>query len=276
MYKWTIMVLITCAAWTFLACGPSSTEGKLSSEQQTEWTWLQETKASLDQQRAELAELAEKIADPSLIQVEEGAEPPTPEMLQEQYDKLRNTIDTQAEAFQTRLADLLYEFDLELYEVRKKNPEAEMRPEHLAANRMMSSETILIAKRWIKKQGDYRKAIESMEKALENDPDNTELKEALKQAKADQFMTPERFAAIQKLMTQDEVVDLIGQPYRNNKKTYPKQNAEAWFYPREDGGVAGVYFKPDAEEIMKAYKVDYDAVKPKTEEPASTEPESTE
>ncbi len=63
--------------------------------------------------------------------------------------------------------------------------------------RLKSAEDLLLGREYINRQGDYRTAAEIWQQALAVDPDNVELKQALAEAMAKQYMTPERFAQVQ-------------------------------------------------------------------------------
>ncbi len=78
---------------------------------------------------------------------------------------------------------------------------------------------------------------------------------------------------VQRGMKEHEVSQTIGMVYRNFKETWPEQGTMAWFYPREDGGVAGVYFIKKEDEDFSVFKINYNAKTPKSEE---TEEEPTE
>jgi len=133
-----------------------------------------------------------------------------------------------------------------------------MRPDQQEAIRMKSAEDILTAKDFITLGGDYRKAIDIYNSALQIDPDNPDLKAALAEAEADRYMTAERFATVKKKMTEDEVVAAIGRPLIRNVREYPEKKVTAWFYPKnEQGEAAGVFFNSKKE----VYSTDFNAVK---------------
>lgn len=226
---------------------------------------LETMKAELDQKRTDMADLDAKIKDPSLIEVPEGEEPPSPDVLQTKRDELKNDIDTLSESLSSELVDFEYQMQLDLHERRKKNANAPQTEEHLKVLRMMSSENMIVAQSWIDKQGDYNQAIQILEESISADPNNEELKAALEKAQSDQYMTEERFANVKKGMTEDEVREQIGQVFHQHIREYPEQKAIAWFYPREDEGTAGVYFTTDANGNKVVYKLDFNALKPKSE-----------
>ncbi len=113
----------------------------------------------------------------------------------------------------------------------------------LGAIRMKTSEEVLLAQEYIDRGGDYAKAIDIYNLSMQFDPDNEELKAALAAAEENQYMTKERFGAVKKKMTQDEVRAAIGQVNLRNIKLYEDEGTVAWFYRKEDGSAAGVWFK---------------------------------
>lgn len=257
-----------------LSCGAGKLSEKLPADLQTSFDWIKENKLILEQKREELATLSEQIDNYKPIEVtvtegegEEATEAPaTLEELNTKLGDLKKEVSNLTNDFQTKLQDFLYALDSELANVRKSNPNVNMRKEHKEANMFFTDETITVCTEWVEKQGDFKKAIETMEETLANDPDNKAARDFLDKLKVDQFMTPEKLALVQRGMKEFEVAKTIGMVYRNFKESWPEQGTMAWFYPREDTGVAGVYFIKGSDDVYSVFKINYDAKKPKGEE----------
>jgi hypothetical protein len=199
-----------------------------SSESQTEWAWLQRTKADLDARRARLA----AQPDPRL---------------QKETQALSDELNRRLAAFLNADPPIQGE---PLSERQK------------AALRMKSDEEIELARTWIEQGGDFQRAIDIYKEALVVDPDNPRLKEDLARAEGGRYMKRETFAQVQKGMEPDEVRRLLGAPNLNNVRSYPERGITGWFYPRDAGGdAAAVWFhKEDGKTVV--YLTDFDALHP--------------
>ena len=138
--------------------------------------------------------------------------------------------------------------------------------QQVQALRMKSGEDIILAQEWIEKGGDYKRAIEIISTALLYDADNPELQAALAKAEADRYMDQERWAAVEKGMTEDDVRQALGQVNLHNIREYPDKNVVAWFYPTaEDGSAAAVWFQPNKKtEVLEVYQIKFEAINPET------------
>ena len=241
------LALLTALA---LGCGKGSqdaaADGAAAADpaaRQAEWKWLEETKRTLDQKRAELAALEGQAAT--------GA-----------------AVAPQIQTVGQEIAKLGDELGRRLVEYINGDPPVSgepLKPEQLAAIRLKSSEDIAIAREHIVLGGDYKKAIDIYATALLLDPDNAELKAALSEAQAKRFMTTERFSAVKKGMSEAEVVNLLGRPLARNVRDYPEKKVSAWYYTKNDAGeAAGIFFN----DKKVVYSTNWDAVK-KTEEKAA-------
>lgn len=259
--KWALGLVCVLAVFS-IACG--SGEDKAAASLEAGLAPLQEQKSALDAKRAELADLkAQLAAAPSGEAAaeegagEEGEAVPTAEDLAAQVEALQGEINGMSDAFMTSVVAFIN--SVELYE-------GEPVPEAIqTAINMKSAEDMVYAQEYIWEGGEYRRAIEILDTALMLDPDNAELRAAREKAAADQFMTEERFAAVSKGMTQDEVRRAIGTVSRHNLREYPEKDVVAWFYRREDRGAAGVWFEEKDGE-MKVYKSDFNAIEAPEEE----------
>jgi hypothetical protein len=115
-----------------------------------------------------------------------------------------------------------------------------------AAIRLKSGEDLAVAREWIERGGDYRRAIAIYEAQLHADPGYSPLRAALAAATAGQFVDPDRVASVEPGMTRAEVRDLLGPVNLRNVVQRPTEHVEAWFYPRAKGGTAAIYFRYDA------------------------------
>ena len=126
---------------------------------------------------------------------------------------------------------------------------------------MKTHEDMIVAQEFIDKGGDYRRAIEIYQTALIADPNNEELQAAIAEAEELRFMNEERFSQVSKNMTEEEVREVLGPVYLQNIKRYEDQGVTAWYYRKQDGGAAGVFFQ-EKRGVLKVYKFDFSAVKP--------------
>ena len=66
-------------------------------------------------------------------------------------------------------------------------------------------------------------------------------------------------------MTEEEVREHLGPVNLRNVKEYPDKNVTAWFYSKDGGGAAGVYFQESKGKLV-TYKMDFEAVKASEDE----------
>lgn len=95
--------------------------------------------------------------------------------------------------------------------------------------------------------GEYEKAIDIYDSYLIGDKDNAKMKAARDAAIKVRYMTKERFGKVKEGMTQDEVLKLLGPVRKINIHDFAEQKRIGWFYGKEDGGNAGIYFKEATE-----------------------------
>lgn len=236
-------------------CGPSEEEQRTAAREEA-WTELEGRHAALLEKREKLRELRETIAQgaEALEPEEEGMSPEEAlENLQEEAAALEEEIVAEADTFQVDLVAFINENPM----VKGEEPTERQR----AALRMKSTEDVELAREYVDKGGDYRRAIDILERAKGVDPDNEALQQLLDEYQALRYVTEERFAEVKKGMSQGEVRNILGQVFHRNIREYEDQGALAWFYPKEDGGAAGVFFRQSNGE-WKVYQLDFDAVKP--------------
>jgi|CXWL01.1.fsa_nt_gi alkylhydroperoxidase family enzyme len=120
------------------------------------------------------------------------------------------------------------------------------------------AEDLAVAKEFIEEGGDYAHAIQIYRDLLALEPDSAPVLAALASAEARRTMTSERFAALRKGMTRDQVRTALGLPHLKNIQDFAEQGVVAWFYPTDQGGTAGVYFERDSDdEEPRVYRWDY-------------------
>jgi len=274
-----VLGLICLTLSVFAACGPSEQElaAQKDQENRQKLEELQQQHEALGQKRAQLkaarTRLAEQAAEdgaPEEGAAEsaeeggevEGAEPGmTPEELEAEAQRLEGEIEEEAEAFYQALA----EFINDDVPILRGEPMSEVQT---AAVRMKSAEEMVMAREYIEKGGDYKRAISIYQQALVADPDNPELQAALEEAEALRFMTEERLSQVRKGMTEDEVRELLGTPIPHYVREYD-EGVIAWLYPaNEQGGAAVVWFRPRRGQL-EVYKTDFNAEPPQTDEEAA-------
>ncbi len=134
-------------------------------------------------------------------------------------------------------------------------------PETAAALKIYSDEAINNAETAIREAGDYKKAIETLQTAVgyyesAGLTPYKLLKDKMKLYDQMQYITKDRFDAVKKGMTEDEVCQTAGYPYYMNKKH--EKGIDFWMYPRRDGGAAAIYFNRH----HTVYSKRWNAVKP--------------
>ena len=265
MYRGSTTLTLLCVLALLLggsACSKDNSQiDELQQARQAALAEIESAKAALDAKRGELADLRETIANPdgaSEGEASEGEEQPAdPEALQAQADSLKAEIDGQADELNKLIANFINE-----------DPPIAGEPLNETMQKAVDikvDEDILLAREYIEMGGDHRKAISILEQILPLAKDNPRLVEELEKANADRWMTEERFAAVKEGMSEQEVRDTLGQVNLRNLKEYPDRGVTAWFYLKEDGGAAAVYFRKKRDQLV-VYKADFNAVKKESDE----------
>lgn len=243
-------------------CAPVEDGGVDQAAREAEWAQLQQDQQDLMTRRGELKELRAKIAMGHEALSEEEVGEMSPEeahlKLTEKATQMESEIASAADTLNTRLVDFINADPM----VEGEEP-SEMQ---LGAIRMKTDEDVDVAMEYIEKGGDYRKALDILESALRADPDNEKLKAQIEKTQAERYMTEERFASVEKGMGQDEVRSLLGQVLHHNVRDYEDQGVQAWFYVKEGGAAAAVFFRKSQGE-WKVYRTDFNAVERKVVEP---------
>ena len=266
-------VLFIVVGVLFLFQCASSEEGSDKDQQlAADWAWLEEGQASLNEKRQQLTDLQQQLAEMPEVEEEAAADEEADEEAVEDAAEgealpTREELAAQVEALEEEVGNLTDDFGqrLAMYINALQIPQGEaLTPEQLAAIRMKSDEDILVAREWIQKGGDYRRAIDIYEGQLIWDPDNEKLQKEMEYAEQMRFVTPDRFAQVIEGLTREQVTQILGPVNLQNMKKYPDDQVEAWFYRREDGGVAAVWFRFDSKfEEYRIYKANFDEVPPK-------------
>ncbi|HVR28285.1 MAG TPA: hypothetical protein VMS86_02030 [Thermoanaerobaculia bacterium] len=256
-----------CAAFA-LACGPSQEKVKANARAE-EWRAIQADRAALDDLRAQLAAARDRTdvaaeatagAAPPAEGATDGEAEPSPEATEER--ELQARVGESTDRFLERLVTFINEHAF--FEGEEPAPEV------AAAIRMKSSEDQLLAREYIERGGDHAKAIDILQSAKAVDPDNPELEAALAEAERLRYMDRERFSRVSKGMSEAEVRRELGQVKHQNIRKYEDGKVIAWFYPREGGAAAAVFFRPRNGQF-KVDAVNFEAVKSAAERAAAGE-----
>jgi hypothetical protein len=233
--------------------GPSEEELKLA-EFQSEFATVEdsydalvELRSEIDDARAKLAEL-EEIPEGKLTD-EQAAEL---EAVQARLEGADAELETAFEQVQEQLAGVL---NVGINDFPNS-------PETASALVMYSDEAILVAEDMVEKAGDYKKAIDHLSNAqgyfeAAGLTPYHPLIAKIQELEDWRFITKERFDAVKKGMTKDEVTDLVGEVYYRNVQESPSKGVETWLYKKREGGAAAFYFKI---KTGKVYDKNFDAV----------------
>ena len=236
------------------ACGPSGEE-RASSARAEAWAELEEAQAALNAKRAELDQLRAGAAAPG-----EGDDA---EALAAQAAALDSEVGNETDAFSQKLVNHINEAEWEL--------DGEMNEEQRAAFAMKSSEDMYLAQEYVVKGGDYRRAIEMLERAKALDPENPVLQARIAEYQEARYVTTERLVEVKKGMTEAEVEGVLGKVFHSYVRDFPDAPTGpvfAWFYPKNPdehgaGAAVGVFFM---ESDRKVYRTDPNAVEGQSEE----------
>lgn len=254
---------------SMLACGddgPSEEEvqvGRVAALEE-----IAEAKEALDAKRAELGTLRDQLADPeSLAAAEgqegtEGAEEPV-ELSEEALAARLDELEIQVNQLASEVEDETEEVVSRIVEFINSDPPIQGEPLtdlQKSAAGLKIEEDVLVAREWIDRGGDYKRAITILEQSLPLDPENALLQAELASAQEQRFVTEERFGGVKKDMTQDEVREVLGPVNLRNVKEYPERKVTLWLYPKDEAGnAAGVYYRKKGDEL-KVYQTNFSAV----------------
>ena len=224
------------------ACGPAEEQVDPATEAATaDLTWIRENKPVLDAKREETAGLRARLAGdepeegaPELVNEETG-EPLTDEEIQGRVTALDAEILEMEDELNAKVANFLNATGI--------TPGEPLSPDQRLVMDIKVAEDVLIAREYIDKGGDYSRAIDIFNATLALDPDNETLQAELQRAEELRFMDEERFSQAKKGMTQDEVRALLGTVKNTNVQEFEDRGVIGWFYRKDDGGTAGIFFK---------------------------------
>ena len=241
----------------------SSAESRMQGESSFDkdaWDELQKLKSELDKKRASREQLLERTPE-GLAGFESRSDRTE---AREQIDRLTVEIDSLTE----QLARELPEFMNESFEIplgpEGHVDEAALTPVQREAIEMKVDVDIILAREYITEGGEYEEALNIYEQALVLAPGYEPLLRAKSEAEENRYMSEERFSKVEVGMTSTEVREALGQVMRSNVRDYDGKGIRGWFYRREDGGAAGVFFKEEARGAGNwvVYSCDYRAVEP--------------
>lgn len=239
-----LLVILTLAA-----CGNSEVKENQAkaAKTATDWAGLQQKKQQLDAKRQEYRQVRDMLA--------EAEDDASRSELQTRTDALKSEVDSLTAELGSQLADFINSQEIEVGAAL-----TEVQQQALHFN---SDEAIANAQEYVDSAGDWQRAIDIYEQALESDPGYDKLKEMISNAEQMRYMTKERFDLVKKKMTQNEVRKVLGQVKLSNIREFPEKQVVGWFYPKKEGGAAGVYFRErtKGEGSWEVYEVDFEAVK---------------
>jgi hypothetical protein len=133
---------------------------------------------------------------------------------------------------------------------------------------MKSGEDMYLAQEYAVKGGDYRRAIEILQRAQGVDPDNPDVAARIAEYQEARYVTVEQLAEVKRGMTEAEVESVLGKVFHSYVRNFPDEKVFAWFYPKDPeehgaGAAVGVFFN---ESDRKVYRTDPNAVEGKDEE----------
>ncbi len=268
------------------ACGPAEEDPAPGAE---ELAWLKENKPVIDAKRAELQEARDLLAAGELPEPEaaaadggpteggptegeaaegeaaegeaaegEGEMKPLAEMTAEELEARATVLEDQILTLSNQISEKVVAY----LNAAQLTVDGERTPDQQLAIDVKIAEDISVAQEYIDKGGNYSRALEIYHMAQQLDPEHPDLLAAIATAEELRYMTEERFAQVKKKMTKDEVRKLLGQVKHTNVREFPDDDVVGWFYRKEVGGAAGVYFK-ESRGKMLVYNTDYDAIKQK-------------
>jgi len=238
-----------------VACGSSESEEGTS--QAEGWLVVQEQHAALMALRDEAAAIRAEI-DAGVEGDEDTGLSPEEALLQ---------VERRLAAKDKEIADSADEFSGGLVEFINEHAGYEgdeLNEIQAAAIILKSAEDIELAREYVAKGGDYSRALDILGNTVLADPDNLELLQEVERLKSLRYMDEDRFGQVMIGMSEGEVRVLLGHVFHRNVREYEEQDTLAWFYPKEEGAAAAVFFRESGDQF-KVYNMDFEAVKPALE-----------
>ena len=251
------LVLAVATGW-MVGCSSGPSEEELAFQKfQADAGLVQQANTELQKIREDIEAAKTQAAELEAIAESKRSEEQAAQLaeLTAQIEELGKTSEEAYNNVQAQLADLL-NTGLNDY------PEA---PETATALKIYSDEALIVANDIVEKSGDYKKAMNHLTGAMGYYQDvGLEVYPALEERIAElddwRFITKERYDAVKKGMTADEVKELVGIPYYANIQEDAQRGIETWLFKKREGGAAAIYFKM---KTNKVYNKNFDAVKTK-------------
>jgi hypothetical protein len=251
------MVLVVIGA-VLVGCSRGPSEEELKQAQLLEqFATIQQLSDTLQQARADLAAARAGIREIEAIAERRRTDEQKAQLeeLTAQVGELTAAQDTPFEELQGTLAEFL---NVALNEF----PEL---PETSQALAIYSDEAILVTEDIVAKSGDYKKAIDHLYSAVSLFEQvglevYQPLSDRIAELDAWRFITEERFDAVTKNMTKEQVMAAAGVPYYQNIQVDEKRGVEMWLYRKREGGAAAISFRI---KTGKVYHKNFDAITPK-------------
>lgn len=233
-----------------VACGPSEEEAALAAQTEA-WAALQEEHAVLAGLREELAATRAEIAAGPEGDEDTGLSPEEHTMqLEDKAADQEKEVNRVADEFSTTLVAFINEH------AGFQGDEAN--DVQAAAIRLKSDEDIELAREYVTKGGDYKRALDIVKNAAVVDPDYTLLKEVIAELEDLRYMDEDRFSLVERGMTEAQVRAVIGQVFHGNVRE--QGEVIYWLYQKGEGAAAGVYFR-EARGQLTVYDTNFNAVK---------------
>jgi hypothetical protein len=241
-----LIVTAVCGALIALSCG--SAAERAADALAAEWKAIESEQSALGAMRSELASAR-------------TADPPSPARVAELEAQVAATTDR----YLQQLVGFINQY------ATAKTPGGGSPPELEAAIQAKSEEDLRLAQEHIEGAGDYAKAIDILAAARKIDPKNPALAAAQAEAERLRFVGPETFGRIERGMTEEEVRAELGQVRPQNRRP-SGDGTVAWFYPREGGAAAVIFFRPRPDGSLVVHETHFEAVPSAAERAGRSDP----
>lgn len=249
------LAIVLCLALT--SCSGGDEDAAQTAERQARLEELAQQQQELQAARQELADLKVRLVEAEAGNLAEG----------EQVDV--TALRTEVEQKDAQITTMAENLNQALVEFINDDPPVEGEPIDPLVERafaMKADEDVALAREYITVGGDYARAISIYDDILSFDPDNPTAQEAKAEAERLRYMDEERFAQIQKDMTQAQVEQALGPANSRNRRDYPDQGVVAWYYPKSSAGDAAAVWFRKKDGAWVVYRTEFDAVKAQNDE----------
>ncbi|RLE27336.1 MAG: hypothetical protein DRJ65_03155 [Acidobacteria bacterium] len=254
----SVFLVFAALAGLTLGCGGGPSDEELAlAELQVQLDTVKQTYQELQSLRGEIASAEATSAEIEAV-VEKKRTDEQNAQLEELAAKIPGLV-TQSETTYDNLQAQLVDF---LNVGLNDHPQSAVTAEALV---IYSDQAIIVSDDIVAKSGDYKKAIDRLGGAKGyytaiNAPVYPPIEEKIAELQDWRFITQERFDALSKGMTMDEVKATVGVPYHSNIQDDEKRGVQTWLYKKREGGAAAVYFKI---KTGKMYSAKWDVIKTK-------------